>query len=213
MPYNQRVKRFLKFLPWGIALVILALAAVRFFMLSATEDYIVASIDDAPAADVALILGASVYSSGELTSVFRARVEKALEVYRAGKVGNILVSGDNSTPWHNEVQPVRKYLLQKGVPEGDIYLDYAGFDTYSSMYRARDVFGVRSMIVTTQTFHLPRALFLARRLGIAAYGVPADIPYLYARNHAREVLAQAKAVIDLIVSREPKFLGEKIVIE
>ena len=137
-------------------------------------------------------------------------MDTAIALYRAGKVSKILVSGDNSTVSYNEVNPVRTYLILKGIPDEDIFLDHAGFDTYSSMYRARDIFGVTSILVTTQSFHLPRALFIAHRLGIKAYGVNADAGRILFRNYVREALADEKAVLDLMLFRKPKYLGEKI---
>src|ERR1019366_6630517 len=98
----------------------------------------------------------------------------------------IIVSGDNSTVIYNEVNPVRLYLLSKGIPDQDIFLDHAGFDTYSTMYRARDIFGVSSVLVTTQSFHMPRAIFIARQLGIKAYGVDNGVGNILSRNNVRE---------------------------
>ena len=134
----------------------------------------------------------------------------AIKLYEAKKVSKILVSGDNSTDSHNEVNPVRLYLISKGIPDEDIFLDHAGFDTYSTMYRARDIFGVSSTLVTTQSFHLPRAIFIARQLGIEAYGVNADVGHMLFRNYVRETLANEKAFLNLILHRKPKYLGEKI---
>jgi SanA protein len=108
------------------------------------------------------------------------------------------------------VNPVRLYLTRKGVPEEDIFLDHAGFDTYSTMYRARDIFGVVSVLVVTQSFHLPRAVFIAQNLGLQADGVNADVGYIFKRNYARELLANVKAILDLSVSRQPKYLGDPI---
>ncbi|MCR4306378.1 MAG: YdcF family protein, partial [Candidatus Yonathbacteria bacterium] len=92
----------------------------------------------------------------------------------------------------------------------DIFLDHAGFDTYSTMYRARDIFGVTSVLIATQSFHLPRAVFIARRLGIVAYGVNADVGHMLFRNYVREALANEKAVLNLIFHRKPKYLGDTI---
>jgi SanA protein len=108
------------------------------------------------------------------------------------------------------VNPVRLYLISKGVPDQDIFLDHAGFDTYSTMYRARDIFEVNSILISTQSFHLPRAVFIARALGIEANGVNADVGHMLFRNKVREVLANEKAVFDLLFQIKPKFLGEKI---
>ena len=166
---------------------------------------------DVPKAHTALVLGASVSSSGALSPVLQERAATAVALYRAGKVQRILVTGDNSTLQYNEVYPVGKYLLAQGVPQRDIFLDYAGFDTYSSMYRARYVFGVTSMIVPTQHFHLPRALFVARTLGIEAYGVDVARPHeTYTLNALRELPATAKAVVDVLRGRLPIYMGSKV---
>jgi SanA protein len=172
--------------------------------------YIYSTTRKVPIAEVALVPGAALTIDGDLSSVFRARVDGAVELYKAKKVSKILVSGDNSTLSHNEVNPAREYLINKGILDQDIFLDHAGFDTYSSLYRARDIFGVSSIIISTQSFHLPRAVFIARQLSIEAYGVRADITNLRFGNYIRELLANEKAVLDLIFQRTPKFLGDEI---
>lgn len=163
-----------------------------------------------PATETALIPGAAVSSEGVLSPIFLDRVDTAIGLYKAQKVSKILVSGDNSTIDHNEVNPVRLYLMSKGIPEQDIFLDHAGFDTYSSMYRARDIFKVSSIIIVTQSFHLPRAVFIARELGIEAYGFDADEGHILLRNYVREVFANEKAVLNLLFHRQPKFLGKTV---
>ena len=102
------------------------------------------------------------------------------------------------------------YLIGKGIPDQDIFLDHAGFDTYSTMYRARYIFGLSSALITTQSFHLPRAVFIARKLGMNAHGVNADVGNEFFRNYAHEMLADEKAVLDLFVHRKPRYLGDKI---
>lgn len=164
----------------------------------------------APRAQTVLIPGAAVLENGELSPIFLDRVDLAVRLYKGGHVSKILVSGDNSTLSYNEVNPVRLYLLSKGIPDTAIYLDHAGFDTYSSLYRARDIFQVESILIATQSFHLPRAIFTARMLGLEASGVDADLGYIFRRNYVREVLANEKAVLDLLLRRSPKFLGEPI---
>ena len=176
-------------------------------MYVGTKAYIYNDAASTPNAEAALIPGAAIFPDGSLSSIFKDRVDTAIELYRAGKVSKILVSGDNSTVSHNEVNPVRTYLVEKGIPDEDIFLDHAGFDTYSSMYRARDIFGVTSLLITSQSFHLPRALFIAHRLGMKAYGVNADAGRILFRNYVREALADEKAVLDLISYRKPKYFG------
>src|SRR5665811_16553 len=154
--------------------------------------------------EVAVILGASILTNGHLSPVLRDRVDTAIELYEAKKVDNILVTGDNSTVAYNEVNPVRLYLMEQGIPDKDIFLDHAGFDTYSSLYRARDIFLASSMTIVTQSFHLPRSVFIARKLGINAYGMNADQGNYKRMNYIREIFANEKAVMNLFFNREPK---------
>ena len=205
-----RFKRFFIFLARGLGALFVLVLIANFFIRAGTRPYIYKSAEDVPQAQTALILGAAVFRSGELSPVFENRVNAAIELYKIKKVSKILASGDNSTVWYNEVNPARAYLLNKGVPDQNIFLDHAGFDTYSTMYRAREIFQVSSIIVVTQSFHLPRAVFIARALGINAYGIPADDGSSPFKNYMREIFASEKAVLDLILQRKPKFLGEAI---
>lgn len=196
--------------------VALALACLLGIMLAAswyvsvdTAPYMYASVADVPHAQAALVLGASVTSAGTLSTVLKERADTAVALYRAGIVEKILVTGDNSTLSHNEVNPVGRYLAAAGIPQERIFLDHAGFDTYSSMYRARDVFDASSVVIVSQRFHLPRALYVARRLGLQAYGVDAGQGESFFYNYAREVPASVKALFDLSFARAPKFLGEQ----
>lgn len=178
------------------------------YVVVVTAPYIYQPTSAVPNEEVALVLGASIRSNGTLSAVLKERADAAITLYNAHKVSKILVSGDNSTLNYNEVYPVGKYLTSQGVPVADIFLDYAGFDTYSSMYRAKTIFGVRSMVVTSQRFHLPRALFIARTLGIDAVGLDAAAPTdSYFFNALREIPATTKAVFDLLTHRTPYYLG------
>lgn len=182
----------------------------NFIFYITTKSYIYNEVAEAPDAQIALIPGAAIFENGALSEIFMDRADMAIKLYQAKKVSKILVSGDNSTENHNEVNPARLYLISKGVSDQDIFLDHAGFDTYSTMYRARDIFGVSSIVVTTQSFHLPRAVFIARRLGIEAYGVNADVGHILLSNNIREIFADEKAVFDLVFHTKPKYLGNEI---
>lgn len=185
-----------------LALTMIVPIAIRYNV----EPFVASSVEEVPRTDVALVLGASVIR-GKPSPVLAERADAAIALYKAGKAGKILVTGDNGALSHDEVTPVRKYLLGAGIPSQDIFLDHAGFDTYSSMYRARDVFLVRSLTIVTQDFHLPRALWIARDLGLDAYGVVAagreHSPY----NYVREIPASFKAIYDVVTGRQPKYLG------
>lgn len=196
----------------GIVLGVITIVVLvcNLVVIIATRTNVAGSINTLSEAQTVIILGAGVTESGELSAVLRDRVDTAVAIYRSGNVGAILVSGDNSTTEHNEVVPVQEYLLAQGIPAEDIFLDYAGFDTYDTMYRARAIFEVTSAVVVTQSYHLPRALYLADVVGIEAQGVVAlhDRANLY--NYAREVLARVKAVGNVLLRSQPEYLGKRI---
>lgn len=167
---------------------------------------------DVPQKEVALVLGAKVYNDGRLSDMFRDRIDTAVGLYKAGKVKKILVSGDHGTKEYDEVNAAKDYILQQDVPGADIFLDYAGFDTYDSVYRARDVFQAKSMIIVTQKYHLPRALYIADGLGADAVGVGADLR-AYGGQDARdfrERFAVVKAWLDVTLQSKPKYLGKPV---
>lgn len=170
------------------------------------------SIEDAPEKQVALVLGARVHEGGRLSDIFRDRVETAIHLYEFGKVQKILVSGDHGTAEYDEVNAAKDYLLSKGIRGEDIFLDHAGFDTYDSVYRARDIFQAESMIIVTQEYHLPRALYIADKLEVDAVGVRADLNAYRGQEgrDLREKFAVAKAWIDVTFGSKPRFLGEPI---
>lgn len=179
----------------------------------AAADRVFANLQDLPRREVAVVLGTSKYANGRLNGFYAGRIRAAAELYQSGKVNGILVSGDNGAHDYNEPQQMKADLVALGVPAEHITADYAGFRTLDSIYRAGDVFGLRSYIVVTQAFHLPRALYLADQkghdvVGYIAYG-PAG--YWGQRVRAREILARAQAVLDVeILQRGPRFLGEPV---
>jgi SanA protein len=187
--------------------IVLALVMVPVLMRGSVRGYMYDAPEKTPRAQAALVLGASVVR-GKPSPVLEERAHTAVALYMMGKVSKILVTGDNGALTHDEVTPVRKYLLDAGVAPEDIFLDHAGFDTYSSMYRARDVFLADSLIIVTQDFHMPRAIYVARRLGLEAYGVVPERGQGDAYDYVREVPASAKALYDLAIGRSPKYLGD-----
>ncbi|HCR52571.1 TPA: hypothetical protein DIV48_02905 [Candidatus Kaiserbacteria bacterium] len=204
------MKRLASFAALGLGSLLLLILAVNAAVYGEARPYLYNDAAAAPHAGVILIPGAPVLPSGAPAPVFIDRVNTAIELYTRGKAPKILVSGDNGTAGHNEVDPVRDYLLQNGIPDKDIFLDHAGFDTYSTMYRAREIFGVSSVLIASQSFHLPRAIFIARRLGMEAYGVNTDVGHILFSNYVREVFANEKAAFDLLTHRRPMYEGEKI---
>lgn len=164
-------------------------------------------------ADCILVLGSSVYGN-TLAPTVENRVLTGLALYEGGSSDRILMSGDHGKKDYDEVNSMKQYCVDKGVEPNVIFLDHAGFSTYDSMYRARDIFGVRKVIIVTQGYHLYRAIYIARALGMEAYGVAADGPdhsFLSdLRNQVRESLARVKDFVICIIEPEPTYLGEAI---
>ena len=166
-----------------------------------------------PEANCILVLGSRIYSDTSLSAVLQDRVDYAIALYEAGKADRLLFSGDHGQTEYDEVNAMMNYAVSQGVPEEAIFLDHAGFSTYETMVRARDVFCVKSAIIVTQQFHLPRAVYLAQKLGIDAYGVNSDPRrYLYAtRDELRESLARVKDFFYVnVFLPKPTYLGEPI---
>ena len=145
-------------------------------------------------------------------TILQDRLDCGIALYKAGAAPKIIMSGDNSTEHYNECAAMKRYAIAQGVPSEDIFCDHAGFSTYESMYRARDVFGAKRIVIVSQKYHLYRALYVAERLGLDAYGVSADLrPYAgQEARELREVLARNKDFFTAIVQPPPTFLGDPI---
>jgi SanA protein len=202
---------------WVILLLGLAVLAAAWSMNQwvryRAQPYIV-SAEGVEHAQAAIVLGALVYNkTGRLSPVLQDRVDTAIQLYKAGKVDRLLMSGDHGDPFYDEVNSMRAYAAQKGVPDEHIFTDHAGFNTYDTMARARRVFLVDNAVVVTNGFHLHRSVFLARQAGIRAQGVAADQHELFdaSFNDRREFLARCKAVLNVYILRpDPTFLGTAI---
>ncbi|WP_320066400.1 vancomycin high temperature exclusion protein [Micromonospora sp. RTGN7] len=168
---------------------------------------------DVPEAPVALVLGTKVHPDGTPSPFLSARLEIAQRLLATGKVRAILLSGDNMNPDYDEPTAMRRWLLDQGVPPEKVVLDYAGFDTYDSCARAKRIFGVERATVVTQSFHLPRAVAVCRRLGVDASGVGDETARRYDRtwrvSSTREYGACVKAAVDLLSGRDPAHLGPR----
>lgn len=169
-------------------------------------------VEEVPEAPVAVVFGAGYWPDGTPSDVMKDRVEAAVALYRAGRVRKILFSGDNRFVHYNEPGKMREYALSLGLSEDVIVLDYAGRRTYDTCYRARDIFGLRDVILVTQRYHLPRALYICDRLGLHAVGYVADRRYYpHIREYwLREVPALWMAWWDLWVAHPVPVLGDPI---
>ena len=204
------MKNFLKFvlICACVALVIVGLARIVMIMSAKDKTFDVASV---PPAQVALVPGAGITSDERPTLALRDRIDGAIELYRAGKVQKILMSGDNSSIDYNEPGAMTNYAIEQGIPEADIVQDYAGRRTYDTCYRAKEIFGLDSVIVTTQQYHLSRMVFLCDQLGLNTSGFPVEQSN-YLRNryiiwNVREVLATLAAYIDIYLLKPEPILG------
>lgn len=187
----------------------LVFVGINIFVYMAGKGFI-KDVAELHEADAILLPGASVRSSGLLSPIYKERADKAAQLYNIGKAPAILVSGDNREVNYNEVAPAVAYLIkEKGISITDVFSDYAGFDTYNSVYRAKEIFGVKSVIVVSQAGYLPRALYLAKAVGLEVQGISAG-DRLNIWGWFRERFASIKAFSDAITHHEPKFLGEKI---
>lgn len=186
-----------------VALAGLAVLVPNLVITQTTKDYIVESPEDAPHAQVAIVLGARIWVDGTPMDMLGDRLETGVRLYEQGKVDKLLLSGEHEGVPYNQVDTMLEYVLDRGVPPEDVFTDNAGLSTYDTMYRARDVFQVESALVVTQGFHLSRAVYTARHLGLDAVGVVADLQTYrdYAPNAAREILARVNAIIELHVTR------------
>jgi SanA protein len=170
------------------------------------------SVEDVPSQRVAIVFGAGLQRDGTPTAVLRDRVDTAAQLYFAGKVEKLLMSGDNRFEYYNEPEAMRQYALTLGVPEDAIVLDYAGRRTYDTCYRAKAIFGLDQAILVTQGFHLPRALYLCNHLGLNGIGVASDNRYYRKLSrliwNVRELPATLTALWEVHVSHPLPVLGE-----
>jgi SanA protein len=203
-------KIFLKFSLAAVSLGILLTLLPRLItaLYASTR---MATIENAPSKPVAIVFGAGLTRDGRPTRVLRDRVETAVNLYLAGKVEKLLMSGDNSFVDYNEPQAMKDYALSLGVSEDAIVVDYAGRRTYDTCYRAKEIFQVENAILVTQGFHLPRALYTCNQLGVDATGVAAQNHYFLKRSRAywniRELIATPVALWEVHITRPLPVLG------
>jgi SanA protein len=203
---------------------LIVFAMISFFIFSfwanytiekTSETFIFDKVNDLPLIDAGLLLGTSkTLKNGTPNQYFQNRISATLELFRAGKIKYIIISGDNSSKEYNEPLDMKNELLINGIPDSIIYLDYAGFRTFDSVIRAKKIFGQHKLISISQKIHNERAVFIARKNDMEAYGYNAkDVnAYMGLKTNVREFFARTKVFLDILIHREPKFLGDKIVI-
>ncbi|MDA0166127.1 YdcF family protein [Solirubrobacter ginsenosidimutans] len=197
----------------GLACGLLAVGVPNLIVWLGGRSPVTTDTAKVPHAQAALILGAQVYRDGKPSIMLADRVTAGAELYKAGRVDKLLLSGDHSRKDYDEVGTMRRLLLAQGIPAQDIFTDHAGFDTWDSAQRARRVFDVQSAVVVTQKFHMARALYDARRAGLKVTGYAADrrdYGRVMRRLEVREAAARVKTLGDAITGANPHFLGTEI---
>lgn len=207
-----------------IGLGVLALAAVCLVALFAIDAHVRSSaesriviVDEAARlddVDCVVVLGCGVKPDGQPSDMLADRIAQGIALYERGASPKLLMSGDHGRSDYDEVNTMRNVAVEAGVPADDVFMDHAGFSTYESMYRARDVFQAKRIVIVSQKYHLYRALYVAERLGLDAYGVAADLrPYAgQEAREVREILARDKDFLTSIVQPLPTFLGDPILL-
>ena len=194
--------------------VVLAAVSCNLYITHNAKNRTCDSVKDVPYNKVGLLLGTSRTTKyGRENQYFTHRVQAAAELYFTGKISYILISGDNHVVGYNEPEDIKNALMAVGIPENVIYLDYAGFRTLDSVVRAKKIFGQNSITIISQKWHNERAIFLADCTDVKAVAYNAkDVmrKRSYVKNHAREIMARGKAVLDVVFHKNPKFLGEEI---
>lgn len=162
--------------------------------------------------DCILVLGAGVWDNKRPSHMLEDRLLQGIELYHSGASDRLLMSGDHGRKDYDEVNIMKQFSVDLGVPSEDIFMDHAGFSTYESLYRAKDIFEAKRIIIVTQEYHLYRALYIARSLGIEAYGVASDPREYLGQDYreAREILARTKDFFNVIIKPTPTYLGETI---
>lgn len=190
----------------------LSVAAINIYMYHTGSQRLRAETDTFQQADCIMVLGCQVKADGSLSHMLEDRLKRGVALYKAGAAPKLLMSGDHGRTNYNEVAAMKQYAIDQGVPSEDIFMDHAGFSTYESLFRARDIFKVERIIIVSQEYHLYRALHIADTLGMESWGVAADYRTYSGQSmrDIREVLARVKDFGMGIFQPNPTYLGEPI---
>ncbi|MBO5895786.1 MAG: YdcF family protein [Clostridia bacterium] len=215
MNKNPKIKKIFVVLLIFTLLCTLVYSAINIYIIAYASQYIITTEDcDNLNVDCAMVLGAGLFDDYP-SHMLQERLNIGLSVYNTNCTNRLLMTGDHGTVEYDEVNAMKDYAINAGAIPDEVFMDHAGFSTYESMYRARDVFDVNSVIIVTQKYHLYRAVYNARKLGLEAYGIAADGQFNYSLpmdiyNNLRESLARCKDFVYCIYKPEPTYLGEVI---
>ena len=197
-----------------IAICMIIVLGINLFVKKSVQNNIV-PVEDAVKlgnVDAIIILGAGVWDKDTPSPMLNDRLLRGVELYKQGASPKILMSGDHGKVDYDEVNVMKTFAINAGIDSKDIFMDHAGFSTYESIFRAKEIFGVHKVIIVTQGYHLYRALYLAKQLGIEAYGVASDQQEYggQSKRELREILARNKDFINAILKPKPTYGGEAI---
>lgn len=206
------MKKVLTYLLIILIVAILVVFTINFYVKISTKNQIIKTDEKSiENVDCILILGAGIWGD-KPSPMLEDRLLQGIELYNNGVFSKIIMSGDHGRKEYDEVNTMKNYAIEKGIPSENIFMDHAGFSSYESIYRAKEIFNCKKIIIVTQKYHLYRALYIANQLGIEAYGVNSD-PRQYVGatyREIREILARNKDFIKCIFKPKPTYLGEMI---
>lgn len=200
----------------GVVLVFAVIVCANYAVRHTAKAFIYQNIDSIPQNKAGLLLGTSkLLRSGLPNQYFQNRIQATVDLYKAGKIEVVVISGDNSREGYNEPKDMKSELMLRGIPEDKIYLDYAGFRTLDSVVRMEKIFGQKSFTIISQKFHNQRAIYIAHAKGLQAVGYNAEDVNAYSgfKTQLREKFARVKLFLDLWTGKNPKFLGESVIIQ
>lgn len=207
------MKKIIVYITIILIIIILIILGINFYVKFSTKKQIIKNNDYSNLKDVdcIIVLGAGVWGD-KPSSMLEDRLLEAISLYENNVSSKIIMSGDHGQEDYDEVNIMKNFAIERGVPSEDIFMDHAGFSSYETIYRAKEVFQAKKVVIVTQEYHLYRALYIANQLGLEAYGVGSD-PRAYAGQNIRElreILARDKDFIKCIFKPKPKYLGDTI---
>jgi SanA protein len=207
----KKSKKYIKLFISILAIGIIAVISVNYHVKSSTKKYIHYSLRKFPKNDVGIIFGAGIQGD-QPGKYLKDRLDAGIRLYKANRINKILLSGDNGREEYDELTVMKNYCFRHGVDTTKIFIDYAGFDTYSTMYRAKHIFKIKKATLISQQYHLNRAIYIGKSLGIKSAGYSANKGeyqgYQYVKF--REYISTFKSFFDVLRNREPHFLGNPI---
>ncbi len=209
------LKKHYKKIGIAVLLIVSFIFGINLYIVKSTEKYVFKVAEKFPKVDAIIVLGAKV-NQEKLSYVLEDRLVAGINIFYADKATALVLSGDHGQKEYDEVNSMRKYILRRKfkIKKEQIFMDHAGFDTYDSMFRAKEIFGIKSAIIVTQDFHINRSVYIARSLGIEAYGYAVD-ESAYKETvrlnwRLREYLSRVKAWKDVCIHSNPTYLGKRI---